>query len=152
MEGSALRRREVQWRQLCLAADRCPSGPGRTHGEPEGSHRCCASRLGEDGVGCRTGQLDHYGANQREIPVAGAQVVRWRVLQADRDCLSRAHHHNPERGISAVPQNVPPGNHRRLVRARHRKSNTVSGTILINGAGYGSFFPLRPRPKAACHL
>ena len=48
---------------------------------------------------------------------------------------------------------VPPGNHRRRVKARRpEKSSTVSGAILIDGAGYGSFFlPPGPQPKAACH-
>lgn len=32
---------------------------------------------------CRAGQRDHHTAKQQEMPVAGAEMVRWRVFQAD---------------------------------------------------------------------
>ncbi len=122
---------------------RLPENPLRGEEDtrrPERSHHCCASRLGEEGVRGRAGQLDHHAANQQKIPDDGTKVVQWRVLEADRDCLSRAHHPDPARGIGAVPQDVPPGNHRRRVNARQpEKSNSVFDAILIDGAGYGSF-------------
>lgn len=59
-----------------------------------------------------------HAAKQQKIPDDGTEVVRWRVLEADRDRVSRAHHPDPERGIGAVQQDVPPGNHRRRVKQR----------------------------------
>ncbi len=68
MAGSPLRRREVQWRPLCPAADQCPSGPQRAHEGPGAGHRWCASQRGGDSARGRAGLHSQFSVPQKRMP------------------------------------------------------------------------------------